>query len=94
MSQGRRSIFRPPPTTPDLPTTRGRGPTRKWKPDAVVVVRATNEEAADTLCMILTDALASHPEKMHVLFEIDSRPLTNEEAEAKAIIASRSPILK
>ena len=68
MTQGRKL----PPAS-----TRTRSP--RWVPDAVLVVRAKDDATLDTVCRILQDALGSYPDLLHVLFEVDARPLTEDE---------------
>lgn len=78
MTRGRRlPPERPPPFVHIDKPARGRP--AKWIPDAVVRVQAKDEAIAELVVDILTDALTSHPERVHVLFEIDARELGEDE---------------
>lgn len=80
--------------TPGNPSGR-RGRPRKWIPNAIVTVRAKDQEAAQELAQFLAESIATNPDgSLRVLVELDGDNL--EEAEAVRIgdIIRLEPIVR
>lgn len=61
-----------------------RGRPAKWIPNALVTVRARDPETAEAVGRILSDALSSHPDDLHVLVDIGGAELSEDDCRALA----------